>query len=141
MAYKEVNYCACGNICEGSTKRCASCNFDARKAERQSKKVKVIVPVKKVTVKRAAQNVEYLKLRREYLEAYPACEVPECDIKSVEIHHQRGRENEKLLDTNYFMAVCHKHHVEFTEHSKKAIEDGHSFLRSTNDSETNNQGA
>lgn len=128
-------------MCEGATDQCATHNAEDRKAERQSKKVKVVVPIKKVTAKRAAQNVEYLKLRKEYLALYPVCEVPECNIKAVDIHHQKGKENDLLLDTNYFMSVCRGHHIQFTEHSKDAIEKGYSFLRSTNDSETNNQGA
>lgn len=131
MDYREVNYCACGNICEGSTKRCASCNFEARKSERQSKKVKVVVPIKKVTAKRAAQNVEYLKLRKEYLEAFPACEVEDCHNKSKEVHHKKGRENDLLTDTNYFMAVCHSCHHLITTDSAWAISKGYSYLRTS----------
>lgn len=108
---------------------CASCGAALRKAERQASKVKIIAPVKKVTVKRAAETREYLKLRKEYLELYPVCEVPECNLKAVEIHHQKGRENERLLDTNYFMSVCHAHHKVFTEHSKEAINKGYSYKR------------
>ena len=110
---------------------CASCNSARRKAERMSRKQTIVAPAKKITAKRAAQNVEYLKLRREYLALYPVCEVEECNLKAVEIHHQRGRENDRLLDTNYFMAICHKHHAEFTEHSNEAREKGYSHLRST----------
>ncbi len=129
MAYREVNYCSCGNICEGTTKRCASCNFAMRKQTRESRKVKVVTPIKKVTAKRAAQNTEYLKLRKQYLEAYPCCEVEECNLKSVEIHHKEGREGERLTDTNNFMAVCHSHHEHITVNSKDAIEKGYSKLR------------
>lgn len=124
-----IGTCACGNRCEGSTDSCASCNAAARKAVRQSKRVTIVSPSKKITAKRAAQTVEYTKLRREYLALYPVCEVPECNIKAVDIHHQRGRENDLLLDTNYFMAVCRGHHIEFTEHSKDAIEKGYSHPR------------
>jgi hypothetical protein len=86
-----------------------------------------------VTAKRAQQNQEYLKLRAEYLTLYPVCEVEDCHLKATEIHHQRGRENDKLLDTNYFMAVCHKHHGEITEHSNEAKEKGYSVNRTTTD--------
>lgn len=128
---RSIKYCDCGNICEGTTDYCASCNASRRKAERMSRKQTIVSPAKKITAKRAAQNVEYLKLRREYLALYPVCEVEECNLKAVEIHHQRGRENDRLLDTNYFMAICHKHHKEFTEHSNEAREKGYSHLRST----------
>lgn len=98
-----------------------------RKAERTQ--AKVVKPIKKVSDKRAGQNAEYLKLRREYLTLYPMCEVEECQEKSCDIHHQRGREGERLLDTNYFMAVCRDHHIFYTEHSKEAIEKGISVSR------------
>lgn len=119
----------CENMVEGRTEGCASCNHALRKAERQAMKVRVAKPVAKVSDKRAEQLKEYYKLRREYLELYPACEVEECNLKAVEIHHQRGKEGERLLDTNFFMSVCRKHHEEITEHSKEAVEKGHSVLR------------
>lgn len=119
----------CENLVEGRTEGCASCNYAQRKAERQALKVQVSKPVTKVSDKRAGQLAEYYKLRKEYLSLYPVCEVEECNIKAIDIHHQRGKEGERLLDTNFFMSVCRKHHEEMTEHSKEAIEKGHSFLR------------
>lgn len=108
---------------------CASCNAAERKSERQAKKVNIAKPVAKVSDKRAGQMVEYYKLRKEYLALYPVCEVEDCHLKAVEIHHQRGREGERLLDTNFFMAICHAHHVEYTDKSKEAKEKGISVNR------------
>ena len=124
-----INYCWCGAIAEGRTDQCATHNAEDRKNERLAKKTQVVRQVQKVTAKRATQTQEYYKLRAEYLALYPVCEVEDCNLKAVDIHHQRGKENERLLDTNYFMAVCRKHHIEITEHSKKAIEDGNSVSR------------
>lgn len=126
---REIKYCWCGTIAEGRTDQCASHNAEDRKNERAAKKTQVVRQVQKVTAKRAGEMQEYYKLRAEYLALYPVCEVPECNIKSVDIHHQKGRENALLLDTNFFMAVCRAHHIEFTEHSRKAINDGHSVSR------------
>lgn len=126
---KQIKSCWCGTIAEGDTEQCATHNALDRKNERLSKKVSIVRQVQKVTLKRAGQNQEYMKLRAEYLALYPVCEVEDCHLKAVEIHHQKGRENERLLDTNYFMAVCHKHHNEMTEHSKAAIEKGYSVSR------------
>ncbi len=126
---RTIKHCWCGAMAEGNTEQCASHNAEDRKNERQAMKQKVVRQVQKVTAKRAGQNQEYYKLRAEYLALYPVCEVEECNLKAVEIHHQKGRENDRLLDTSYFMAVCRKHHEEFTEHSRKAINEGHSFLR------------
>lgn len=78
----------------------------------------------------AAQNAEYAKLRKEYLALYPVCEVEECQAASTEVHHAAGREGDRLLDVNYFVALCHDCHVRITEHSAQAIEDGHSIKRS-----------
>lgn len=119
----------CGSDKIEANGRCATCNHAMRKAERQASRVKVVAPVRKVAPKRAKELQEYAKLRKEYLVLYPVCEVPECHERAVEIHHQRGRENDRLLDTNYFMAVCHEHHAYYTEHSAEAIENGISLKR------------
>lgn len=126
---RTIKHCWCGAMAEGNTEQCASHNAEDRKQARQANKTKVVTQVQKITPKRAAENVQYLKLRREYLGLYSVCEVPECNLKAVEIHHQRGRENDRLLDTNFFMAVCHAHHAEFTEHSRDAIDKGFSKSR------------
>lgn len=119
----------CGSDKIEANDRCASCNHAMRKAERRAAMVKIVKPIKKVAPKRAAQNAEYTKLRKEYLALYPVCEVEECNTPSSEVHHQRGKEGDRLLDTNYFLAVCHEHHVYYTEHSKEAIEKGYSLKR------------
>lgn len=110
---------------------CASCNMARRKQERESKKVKVITPIRKVSAERSKENQVYARLRKEYLEAYPCCEVPECHRKASEIHHQKGRAGDLLTNTDYFMAVCHDHHHMITVDSAWAIKMGFSILRST----------
>lgn len=129
MSYREVNYCSCGNICEGTTKYCASCNFENRKLARQARKTKVVVAVKKITAKRAAETVNYIKLKREYLEAYPCCEVQDCHLKSVDVHHKSGRANDDLTNADDFMAVCRGHHERITADTKWAKENGYSYDR------------
>lgn len=109
---------------------CASCSHDDRKADRT--KVKVVKPVKKVTEKRNIQNQEYARLRKEYLESYPACEVVECNNQSNQIHHMAGRENERLTDTNYFLAVCPDCHERITKDTQWAVANGYSILRTVN---------
>lgn len=129
-----MRICECGNISENKeTGECASCGSARRKAERLSRKATIVNPVKKITAKRAAENIEYLKLKREYLIVYPVCEVEECHLKSVDVHHQGGKENGRLLDINFFMAVCRQHHDYYTEHSREAIEKGYSVLRTSKD--------
>lgn len=129
---KTIKHCWCGTIAEGNTDQCASHNAADRKAARSEMKAQVVKPIKKISEKRSGEMAEYMKLKKEYLALYPVCEVEECNIKAVDIHHQRGREGARLLDTNFFMAVCRGHHGEFTEHSRKAINEGYSELRTTN---------
>jgi len=107
---------------------CGSCNRDIRKAE--STKVKEKKPVKKVSAKRAVENQEYARLRKDYLEVYPVCEVVECHRKSVHIHHMRGRENGLLIDVNYFLAVCGPCHDRIHTDTNWAKANGYSEMRS-----------
>lgn len=122
----------CGSDKIEANDRCASCNHAQRKAERNARKVTIVKPVAKMAPKRAGQHQEYMKLRKDYLALYPICEVEECQNKSTELHHQAGREGERLLDTNFFMAVCADHHRYYTEHSKEAVAKGYSQLRTIN---------
>lgn len=117
----------CGNSKIEANGRCASCNLARRKQERT--KVKEVKPINKVSAKRAVQNQQYAKLRKEYLELYPVCEVVECHNKSVEIHHMNQRENERLLDVNYFLAVCRPCHEKITRDSAWAIANGYTYER------------
>lgn len=118
----------CMNMCEGKTDYCASHNFALRKAARV--KTKVVVPVKKITDKRAKQNREYLEMREQFLEQYPVCQIQECNRPSTQIHHRAGKTNDLLTNPENFLAICDECHRTITEHSSQAIKDGYSKLRS-----------
>lgn len=120
----------CENYREGSTDYCSSCNRQARKeAQELMKEAKVKKPIKAVADKRAKQLQQYSKLKAQYIAIHQICEVVGCNAQAVDIHHQRSRTNENLLDTNYWMAICRQHHIYYTEHSKEAIEKGYSYER------------
>lgn len=120
----------CMNYREGSTLHCASCNHALRKAERESRKpVKFNARIKPVAPKRAAELAKYSKLKAQYIAIHQICEVVGCNRQAVDIHHMKGRENDLLLDTNFWMAICREHHIYYTENSKEAIEQGISHLR------------
>lgn len=123
--------CSCGSdkIENPDTGLCASCGAAERKAERNARKVTIVKPVAKMAPKRAGQHQEYMKLRRDYLALYPICECEGCERKSIDIHHQGGREGDRLLDTNFFMAVCREHHAYYTTNSAEAISKGYSIQR------------
>lgn len=110
---------------------CATYNADQRKAERQAIKdaSKVKKPIAKRTPKRAAEEVQYRKLCREYLDCHPSCEVVECHRKSTQVHHMQTRTNDNLLNVDMFLAVCYDCHEKITRDSKWAIENGYSYPR------------
>lgn len=71
-------------------------------------------PIAKLSVKRKVENVEYLKLRLEYLNEHQNCEakIAGCNIFATQIHHRAGRIGNLLTDTSLFLAVCgHCHRV------------------------------
>jgi hypothetical protein len=60
-------------------------------------------PVRRVSVKRAAENRQYTKLRKQYLLDYPFC--MRCGKKSTEIHHWAGRRS-NFLKTETWRSSC-----------------------------------
>ena len=76
--------------------------------------------MKRVSTKRAAQLREYKRIRIEFLEANPDCQI--CGGVATEIHHTNKRNGERLIDTKYFMALdrkCHNMVHHYPEESKK----------------------
>lgn len=109
---------------------CATFNREKRKLESMPPP-KEFKPIRKVSPHRAVENKEYVRLRRDYLEAYPVCEVAECHLPSKEIHHMQGREGDKLNDINFFLAVCPGCHRKIETDTQWARDNGYSILRST----------
>jgi len=84
--------------------------------------------IKPRSKKRAAQEREYAKVRVEYLESHPECEV--CGwFHSFQIHHKKGRIGELLTDTKYFLAVCYTCHQKIEMWPKWAKEKSYSLSR------------
>jgi hypothetical protein len=82
-----------------------------------------------VSGKRVKQQREYMKLRREFLESRPACEVPGCRKPATEVHHMAGRIGDAYLDVDRWLPICHDDHVYVTAHPAWAIEAGLSLPR------------
>lgn len=51
---------------------------------------------------------EYAVLREEFLGKNDECKIqsPVCTFSALVIHHTNGRENERLLEVQYWMASC-----------------------------------
>lgn len=131
-------YCHCGKITENKdTGECSSCGQARRKAERM--KVKPKTPIRKVSDKREHELKMYAPMREKFLLGR-WCAVHGRNCIPDQVHHQKGRygycdveAKEKgipaLLDTRYWIPVCQIAHDWITEHSKQAIEQGYSILR------------
>lgn len=128
----------CGNTKLEANGLCATCNHSIRKSERM--KVKEKKPIRKVSEKRGKELNQYAPMRERALNG-SWCGVHGKPCIPTEIHHQKGKVGfcdeegrEKgipaLLDVRYWIPVCREAHDWITEHSKEAIEQGYSFLRS-----------
>ena len=82
--------------------------------------------IKPASARRKAENAEYTKLRREFLAAHPACLV--CKGEATEIHHARGRQGKRLLDVEFFRALCSGCHRRVHDNPTWAKERGLLFL-------------
>lgn len=85
--------------------------------------------IRKVSIKRAAQNKEYSKLRLNYFKNHPICEVGLCGRYATDIHHIAGRIGNNLTDITNFLAVCRQHHCQIEENPIWAKEKGYSKSR------------
>jgi 5-methylcytosine-specific restriction endonuclease McrA len=80
-----------------------------------------------VSKKRAKQNREYSKCRQEYFNTHPRCEI--CGYKATQIHHKRGRFQERLTDMENFMALCMSCHDWIHKNPAIAYEKGYLIPR------------
>lgn len=101
----------------------------ALKADKPNKPVKR-KPIAPVSEKRLEQLAEYRKLRKEFLSRYENkfCPVMKHifgrDVHTTEIHHVNGRENERLNDVEFWLAVSREGHRWIHEHPKESRELG-----------------
>lgn len=88
---------------------------DDHKALKQYQaKEKKVTRIKPRSNKRAKQEVEYLKVRKEYLATQENCEVCINEGQHVntasQIHHKSGRIGDLLTNKRLFLAVCQDCH-------------------------------
>jgi hypothetical protein len=88
--------------------------------------------VRRCTPKRAREEREYLKRRKEFLAEHRLCTVAMSEshwLAATEVHHRRGRVGTLLLDERYWLAVCHDCHGWIHNHPALAYEYGWMELR------------
>jgi HNH endonuclease len=80
-------------------------------------------PLRPVSKKRAKQNGEYSKLKRQLIKDFSICEI--CwSTRAVDVHHRHGREGLRLLDIHDWIFVCRDCHRMIHDHPQAARDAG-----------------
>jgi hypothetical protein len=89
-------------------------------------------PIAPRSKKRATQEREYSKVRKDFLLSSPTCQAKlpnQCTIHTTDVHHMKGRIGELLTNPQYFLAVCRACHTWIELHPKEAKELGFSISK------------
>ena len=62
-----------------------------RHAPKEGQSPKQRKPINKVSAKLKEGNKIYTKEKKKYIEAFPFCEMPNCNKWAETIHHKKGR--------------------------------------------------
>ena len=88
-----------------------------------------VTSIPRVSKKRAKEELQYTKIRYEYLNKNKFCQakLPGCTVSSTDVHHVRGGEerSETFLDADTYMSVCRTCHNYIHEHPAEAREMGY----------------
>src|SRR5687768_15372187 len=115
---RQIKHCACGNICEGTTDRCASCNALERKADRLKMKDDA-KPINKISASHSRALTVYNSKRKIWIKGKRCAVFP--DRPATQVHHMQGRvgyadewarENNipLLLDERFWLPVSDEGH-------------------------------
>jgi hypothetical protein len=102
--------------------------YNKKLAEKKSAKQKQ--PIKKFSDARAKRNAAYLIANKAFLmeEENQFCPVMGLifnkTVRTTEVHHTNGRENDRLLDRTYWLAVSREGHQWIHSNPKIAYEQG-----------------
>lgn len=102
------------------------------KPEKKRSEIKRIAPCKKVSENKNVLNKIYAKVREKYMKEHTKCEahLEGCTKVATEVHHMNGRMGIWLVISEYFLPVCRNCHMQITENSAMAIENGLSISKS-----------
>jgi hypothetical protein len=90
-------------------------------------------PINKTSDSFKVRTKKYMKLRAEYLDKFPICQLENCCNPATEIHHKRGRDGDNLF--KFFLAVCREHHRYIEENPEWAKLNGYTQSRLTKENE------
>ena len=94
-----------------------------------SKKVKIPYQIKKVSEKRKLEDIEYKRLRLEFLSKPENKICPIMKTETTDVHHKKGRIGKLYLDTTFWIALSREGHRMVEENPEWAKENGYSFDR------------
>lgn len=112
----------------GKNKYCQTCWSILKPTKTATKKP---TKIKKVSQRRLKQNSAYTQVRQEFLLTHEFCKarLPICTMWATEVHHMKGRMEELLTDSQYFLPVCRKCHDWIENHPDEAYDLGLSLYR------------
>lgn len=83
-------------------------------------------PMRRISKRRSPLLRQYAVICTEFKQAHPICQI--CDISATDdVHHKRGRIGKKLVESEFFLAVCRGCHDEIHRNPAGAREVG--FLK------------
>lgn len=103
---------------------CSSHYWQSRSKSPKKKEQK---PIRRVSAKRSKENVQYLKVRLEFLNENQTCKC--CGASATDVHHTKGRIGSLLTDKRYFVALCRGCHNRVEENPIWAKKHGYSKSR------------
>jgi hypothetical protein len=87
------------------------------------------VKIAKVSAKRKVLNVEYKKVRDDFMAAHPFCQFSGCIKRATDCHHAKGKVGKDFTDDTHFIALCRVHHNWVHDFPAEAMELGYSINR------------
>jgi hypothetical protein len=105
------------------------CQIKCDYKQEKSKKVKVPTRIKQVSEKRKLEDIEYKRLRLEFLSKPENKICPIMKTETTDVHHQKGRIGKLYLDTTFWLALSREGHRMVEENPEWAKEQGYSLNR------------
>jgi hypothetical protein len=105
---------------------CYSHDKEEKREAKEKAKVKKAYKIPAKSKKKAKEDVQYTKLRKEKLEEHPNCQIKImgiCEGKAIEVHHP-GKRGKNYLNKALFMSACRPchNHVETVMSAKERRE-------------------
>lgn len=112
----------------GRDKYCQSCWYQMKPTKSPTKSP---TKIKQVSTKRTKQNSAYTQVRQAFLYENEFCKarLPICTMWATEVHHMKGRIEDLLTDTRYFLPVCRRCHDWIEANPNEAHDLGLSLYR------------